>query len=74
MAKARPRFEIRLKPGQDVEKGLRILKKKYVRDGFFKELRMKDTFEKGSDKKIRKKKEMIANTLKKRRLKLKNSK
>ena len=69
MAKARPRYEIRLKPGQGVEKGLRILKKKYLRDGFFKELRMKNTFEKGSDKKIRKQKEMIANTLKKKRLK-----
>lgn len=72
MAKGRPRYEIRLKPGQDVEKGIRILKKKYLRDGFFKELREKQYYEEPSQKKIRKAKEMRVNAFKKKKLRERN--
>ena len=72
MAKGRPRYHIILKPGQDVEKALRILKKKYLRDGFFKELRQKQYFEKGSEKRIRKAKEMRVNHFKAKKLRERN--
>ena len=72
MAKGRPRYVVVLKPGQDVEKGLRILKKKYLRDGFFKELRQKQYFEKGCDKRVRKEKEMRVNHFKKKKLRERN--
>ena len=69
---ARPRYFIKLKPGQDVTKGLRILKKKYVRDGFFKELRDSQYYIKPSVAKIEQKKRNIINTRKKRKLKERN--
>ena len=67
MAKAR--YFIKLRPKQSVEQAIKVLKKKMIRDKFSKEMRQKMYFEKGSDKKIRKRKEMIANTFKKKRLK-----
>ena len=72
MAKGRPRYHIVLKPGQDVEKALRILKKKYIKDKFFQELRLKTYFEKGSDKRIRKEKEMRVNHFKAKKLRERN--
>ena len=69
---ARPRYFVKLRPGQSVEKGLKILKKKYLRDGFFKELRSKQYFEKGSERKIRKAKEMRINSFKKKKLRERN--
>ena len=65
---ARARYMIKLRPGQDVTKGLRMLKKKYVRDGFFKELRDNQYYVKPSEAKIEQKKRNIINTAKKKRL------
>ena len=52
----------------DVEKAIRKMKKKLTKTGLMRELRLRKNYEKGSDKKIRKKKEMIANHRKKQRL------
>ena len=49
----------------NVEKALRILKKKLQKDGLLKELKSRQYFEKPSEKKRRKKKEGIANYKKK---------
>ena len=65
---ARARYTIKLRAGQDVTKGLRMLKKKYVRDGFFKELRDNQYYVKPSEAKIEQKKRNIINTAKKKRL------
>ena len=53
----------------NVEKAMRVLKKKLAKDGLFKELRMRQYYEKPSTKKQRKKKEMIRNWKKKQKLK-----
>ena len=45
----------------NVEQALRVLKRKLQRDGFFKIIKLKNTYEKPSEKKRRKKKEGIAN-------------
>ena len=55
--------------GCNVEKAMRVLKKKLQKDGLFKELRMRQYYEKPSTKKQRKKKEMIRNWKKKQKLK-----
>ena len=50
----------------NVEQALRVLKKKLQKDGFLKELKARQYFEKPSEKKRRKKKEGIANVKKKK--------
>ena len=55
--------------GGNVEKAMRVLKKKLQKDGLFKELRMRQYYEKPSTKKQRIKKEMIRNWKKKQKLK-----
>ena len=55
--------------GGNVEKAMRVLIKKLQKDGLFKELRMRQYYEKPSTKKQRKKKEMIRNWKKKQKLK-----
>ena len=55
--------------GGNVEKAMSLLKKKLQKDGLFKELRMRQYYEKPSTKKQRKKKEMIRNWKKKQKLK-----
>ena len=55
--------------GGNVEKAMRVLKKKLQKEGLFKELRMRQYYEKPSTKKQRKKKEMIRNWKKKQKLK-----
>ena len=45
----------------NIEQALRVLKRKLQRDGFFKVIKLKNTYEKPSEKKRRKKKEGIAN-------------
>tara|TARA_B100000900_G_scaffold340778_1_gene303672 strand:+ start:4739 stop:4996 length:258 start_codon:yes stop_codon:yes gene_type:complete len=52
----------------NVEKAIRILKKKLMKDGVLKELKARQYYEKPSDRRVRKKKEMIANWKKKQRL------
>ena len=52
----------------NVEKVIRVLKKKLMKDGVMKELKMRQYYEKPSDRRVRKKKEMIANYKKKQRL------
>jgi len=51
----------------NVEQALRVLKKKLQKDGLLKELKLKQYFEKPSEKKRRKKKEGIANFKKKQK-------
>tara|TARA_B100000900_G_scaffold328179_1_gene288414 strand:- start:247 stop:456 length:210 start_codon:yes stop_codon:yes gene_type:complete len=51
----------------NVEQALRVLKKKLQKDGLLKELKMKQYYEKPSEKKRRKKKEGIANFKKKQK-------
>ena len=51
----------------DVEKAIRRMKKKLTKTGLMRELRLRKNYEKGSDKRIRKQKEMIANTRRKMR-------
>tara|TARA_B100000959_G_C14961799_1_gene616092 strand:- start:499 stop:702 length:204 start_codon:yes stop_codon:yes gene_type:complete len=55
----------------NVQKALRVLKKKLQKDGLFRELRMRKFFEKPSAKRARKKKEGIRRVAKEKRLKLK---
>ena len=52
----------------NVEKALRVLKKKLQKDGLFRELRMKQYYEKPSEKKLRKKKESLRRIAKEKRL------
>ena len=52
----------------NVEKAIRILKKKLLKEGVLKQLKDNQYYEKPSDKRVRKKKEMIANYKKKQRL------
>ena len=52
----------------NVEKASRVLKKKLQKDGLFRELRMKQYYEKPSEKKLRKKKESLRRIAKEKRL------
>ena len=52
----------------NVEKAMRVLKKKLQKDGLMKELRRREYYEKPSEKRVRKGKEMAAAWKKKERL------
>ena len=52
----------------NVEQALRVLKKKLQRDGFFKIIKLKNTYEKPSEKKKRIKQENIKRTKKIRKI------
>ena len=52
----------------NIEQALRILKRKLQRDGFFKIIKLKDTYEKPSEKKKRIKQENIKRVKKIRKL------
>lgn len=54
----------------NVEQGLRVLKRKMQKDGLMRELRMRKFYEKPSEKKKRKKEECIRRTRKNRRKRL----
>jgi|TARA_B110000444_G_scaffold214125_1_gene211263 small subunit ribosomal protein S21 len=56
----------------NVEQALRVLKRKYLKDNFLKTYKEKMYFEKPSDKKRRKTKEMIANSKKAKKLRERN--
>ncbi len=58
--------------GDELEKALKKMKNKSIKNGLFLEMRQRRYFEKGSDKRIRKEKEMIANSRKKKRLRERN--
>mgnify|MGYP001600858547 CR=1 FL=1 len=58
--------------GDQLEKALKKMKSKSIKYGLVKEMRQRRYFEKGSDKRIRKMKEMIINTKKKKRLRERN--
>jgi ribosomal protein S21 len=58
--------------GDQLEKALKKMKSKSIKYGLVKEMRQRRYFEKGSDKRIRKMKEMIVNTKKKKRLRERN--
>jgi small subunit ribosomal protein S21 len=51
----------------NVEKAMRILKKKMLKEGVLRLYKMKQTYEKPSEKRVRKAKEMRANYLKKQK-------
>ena len=52
----------------DIEQALRILKRKLQKDGFFKIIKLKDTYEKPSEKKKRIKQENIKRVKKIRKM------
>ena len=52
----------------NVEKALRVLKKKLQKDGLFRELRLRQHYEKPSEKKLRKKQESLRRIAKEKRL------
>jgi small subunit ribosomal protein S21 len=52
----------------NVEQALRVLKRKLQRDGFFKIMKLKDTYEKPSEKKKRIKQENIKRVKKNRKI------
>tara|TARA_X000000368_G_scaffold409593_1_gene391761 strand:- start:13977 stop:14180 length:204 start_codon:yes stop_codon:yes gene_type:complete len=52
----------------NVEQALRVLKRKYLKDGFLKTYKEKMYYEKPSERKRRKQKEMIINSKKAKRL------
>ena len=52
----------------NVDKALRVLKKKLQKDGFFRELRLRQFYEKPSEKKLRRKKESLRRVAKEKRL------
>ena len=54
----------------NVEQGLRVLKRKMQKDGLMRELRMRKFYEEPSEKKKRKKEECIRRTRKNRRKRL----
>ena len=54
--------------GNNVEKAMRVLKKKLQKDGLFRELRMRQHFEKPSLKRQRKLKESLRRVAKENRL------
>jgi len=51
----------------NVEKAMRILKKKLLKEGVMRLYKMKQTYEKPSEKRVRRAKEMRANFLKKQK-------
>tara|TARA_Y100000389_G_scaffold194455_1_gene224467 strand:- start:12246 stop:12455 length:210 start_codon:yes stop_codon:yes gene_type:complete len=51
----------------NLEQAMRVLKKKVAKEGLVKEIRQRQYYEKPSDKRIRKNKEMAANWKKKQR-------
>jgi small subunit ribosomal protein S21 len=51
----------------NVEKAMRILKKKLLKEGVMRLYKMRQTYEKPSEKRVRKAKEMRANFLKKQK-------
>ena len=51
----------------NVEKAMRILKKKLLKEGVMRLYKMRQTYEKPSEKRVRKAKEMRANYLKKQK-------
>ena len=53
----------------NIEKELRVLKKKIQKDGLIRELRMRQFYEKPSDKRMRKHKESLRRIAKEKRLK-----
>ena len=53
----------------NVDKALRVLKKKLQKDGLFRELRLRQFYEKRSEKKLRRKKESLRRIAKEKRLK-----
>ena len=52
----------------NVEKAMRILKKNLLKEGFMRLYKMKQTYEKPSEKRVRKQKEMRANFKKKQKM------
>jgi small subunit ribosomal protein S21 len=52
----------------NVEKAMRILKKKLLKEGVMRLYKMKQTYEKPSEKRVRRAKEMRANYLKKQKM------
>lgn len=52
----------------NVEKAMRILKKKLLKEGVMRLYKMKQTYEKPSEKRVRKAKEMRANFLKRQKM------
>ncbi len=52
----------------NVEQEMRILKKKLLKEGVMRLYKMKQTYEKPSEKRVRKAKEMRANFLKKQKM------
>jgi len=52
----------------NLEKAMRVLKKKVLKEGIIQTLKAKQYYEKPSEKKVRKAKEMRVNWLKKQRL------
>jgi small subunit ribosomal protein S21 len=54
----------------NVEQALRFMKKKMQREGLFRELRMKEAFEKPSEKRVREKAEAVRRARKAQRKKL----
>ena len=53
---------------KNVEKALRVLIKKLQKDGLFRELRLRQFYEKPSEKKLRRKKESLRRIAKEKRL------
>ena len=56
----------------NIEKAMRAMKKKMQREGVFREMKQRRAYEKPSEKKRRKKKEMIANSRKAKKLRERN--
>ena len=52
-------FTVYKRDGEDVENMLRRLKKKILKDGFMQELKLRQSFEKPSDKRNRKMRETL---------------
>lgn len=52
----------------NVEKAMRILKKKLLKEGVMRLYKMKQTYEKPSEKRVRKQKEMRVNFIKKQKM------
>jgi small subunit ribosomal protein S21 len=52
----------------NVEKAMRVLKKKLLKDGLMREMKARQYYEKPSEKRVRKQKEMRINYLKKQKL------
>ena len=53
--------------GNNVEKAIKVLKKKLVREGLFKEVKQRRFYEKPSEKRVRKAQESYRRTRKSRR-------